>query len=61
VAPLGLGGIRGKKSTPSIGWEVPVMSRQSVSERARSTGCHSKQAIRELYALLFDRVEFSRP
>jgi hypothetical protein len=26
VAPLRLGGIRGKKSTPSIGWEVPVKS-----------------------------------
>jgi hypothetical protein len=26
VAPLWLGGIRGKKSTPSIGWEVPVKS-----------------------------------
>jgi hypothetical protein len=24
VAPLRLGGLRGKKSTPSIGWEVPV-------------------------------------
>jgi hypothetical protein len=23
VAPLRLGGLRGKKSTPSIGWEVP--------------------------------------
>jgi hypothetical protein len=23
LAPLRLGGIRGKKSTPSIGWEVP--------------------------------------
>jgi hypothetical protein len=29
VAPLGLGGLRGKKSTPSIGWEVPVKSRRS--------------------------------
>jgi hypothetical protein len=26
VAPLRLGGIRGKKSTPSVGWEVPVNS-----------------------------------
>ena len=31
VAPLQLGGIRGKKSTPSIGWEVPVKSRRSAS------------------------------
>jgi hypothetical protein len=26
LAPLWLGGLRGKKSTPSIGWEVPVKS-----------------------------------
>jgi hypothetical protein len=26
VAPLRLGGIRGKKRTPSVGWEVPVKS-----------------------------------
>jgi hypothetical protein len=26
MAPLRLGGLRGKKSTPSIGWEVPVRS-----------------------------------
>jgi hypothetical protein len=26
VAPLQLGGLRGKKSTPSVGWEVPVRS-----------------------------------
>jgi hypothetical protein len=26
VAPLRLGGLRGKKSTPSISWEVPVKS-----------------------------------
>jgi hypothetical protein len=26
VAPLRLGGLRGKKSTPSVGWEVPVKS-----------------------------------
>jgi hypothetical protein len=31
VAPLWLGGLRGKKSTPSIGWEVPVKSQQSTS------------------------------
>ena len=29
VAPLQLGGIRGKMSTPSIGWEVLVRSHQS--------------------------------
>jgi hypothetical protein len=26
-APLRLGGLRGKKSTPSVGWEVPVKLR----------------------------------
>jgi hypothetical protein len=26
MAPLWLGGLRGKKSTPSIGWEVSVKS-----------------------------------
>jgi hypothetical protein len=31
VAPLQLGGLRGKKSTPSIGWEVPVKSHRSAS------------------------------
>jgi hypothetical protein len=31
VAPLQLGGLRGKQSTPSIGWEVPVRSRRSAS------------------------------
>jgi hypothetical protein len=31
MAPLRLGGLRGKKSTPSIGWEVPVRSHRSAS------------------------------
>jgi hypothetical protein len=31
VAPLWLGGLRGKKSTPSIDWEVPVKSHRSTS------------------------------
>ena len=31
VAPLQLRGLRGKKSTPSNGWEVPVKSRWSAS------------------------------
>jgi hypothetical protein len=33
VAPLRLGGLRGKKSTPSIGWEVPVKSQRLASGR----------------------------
>jgi hypothetical protein len=28
MAPLWLEGIRGKKSTPSVGWEVPTRSHQ---------------------------------
>jgi hypothetical protein len=39
VAPLRFGGLRGKKSTPSVGLEVPVRSHRSASrswtERAR--------------------------
>jgi hypothetical protein len=31
VAPLWLGGLRGRKSTPSIGWKVPVRSHGSAS------------------------------
>jgi hypothetical protein len=61
VAPLRLGGLRGKKSTPSVGWEVPVKSRRSASGSARSAGRHSKRAIRQQYALFFCRVECSRP
>jgi hypothetical protein len=33
VSPLWLGGLKGKKSTPSIGWEVLVKSQQLASER----------------------------
>jgi hypothetical protein len=36
VAPLRLGGLRGKKSTPSVGWEVPVSWWLSAS-RSRSS------------------------
>jgi hypothetical protein len=32
VAPLQLKGLRGKKSTPSIGWEVPMRSHRLASE-----------------------------
>jgi hypothetical protein len=31
VAPLWLRGLRGKKSTPSVGWEVLVKSHRSTS------------------------------
>ena len=36
VAPLQLGGLRGKKSTPSVGWEVPVSSVTSASKNRSS-------------------------
>jgi hypothetical protein len=35
VTPLRLEGIRGKKSTPSIGWEVPV--KYQISRRRKQT------------------------
>jgi hypothetical protein len=56
-----LRGLRGKKSTPRIGWEVPVKSRWSASgscmERARR---QSEQAIRKWYTLHFCMVECVR-
>jgi hypothetical protein len=59
VAPLRLGGLRGKKSTPSIGWEVPVKSRRSASGSCTErVGRHSERAIRQRYALfiLYGRI-----
>ena len=38
VAPLWLKGLRGKKSTPSIGWEVPVRSRRLASGSCMERG-----------------------
>jgi hypothetical protein len=38
VAPLRLGGLRGKKSTPSVGWEVPVSSSRSASLEQEQLG-----------------------
>jgi hypothetical protein len=35
VAHLRLGGLRGKKSTPSVGWEVPVTSLRLASKRSK--------------------------
>jgi hypothetical protein len=45
VAPLQLGGLRGKKSTPSIGWEVPGEV-STVDERELHGACgrHSQIA-----------------
>jgi hypothetical protein len=41
MTPLWLGGIRGKKSTPRIRWEVPVKSCRS--ERGSFTECARHQ------------------
>ena len=38
VAPLRLEGLRGKKSTPSIGWEVPVSFPWSASRSGTERG-----------------------
>jgi hypothetical protein len=38
VAPLCLGGLRGKNITPSIGWEVPVKSQWSVNGSCTECG-----------------------
>jgi hypothetical protein len=35
---LRLGGLRGKKSTPSVGWEVPVSSSRSASLEQEQLG-----------------------
>jgi hypothetical protein len=43
VSPLRLGGLRGKESTPSIGWEVSVSPLRSTRRRiARSVGRRSE-------------------
>jgi hypothetical protein len=62
VAPLRLGRLRGKKSNPSIGWEVPVKSRRSESRSCmKHAGRHSEKAIRQWYALfIFGMVECIR-
>ena len=41
VAPLRLEGLRGKKSTPSIGWEVPVRSQQLASMSGTERKCET--------------------
>jgi hypothetical protein len=51
MAPLRLGGIREKKSTPRIGWEVPVKSQYL--ERGRSEGV-------SLYKDVFSFIFFCR-
>jgi hypothetical protein len=62
VAHLRLGGLRGKKSTPSIGWEVPMKSRQSASGSCTECMGHkSERTIRQRYTLHFCMVECIRP
>ena len=44
VAPLQLGGLRGKQSTPSVGWEVPMKSHQSESRSCTKRAGHQLRA-----------------
>ena len=53
VAPLQLGGIRGKKSTPSIGWEVQVKSHRSASGSCpEHAGCQLRVGDQETLCFL---------
>jgi hypothetical protein len=60
VAPLRLGGLRGKKSTPSIGWEVPVKSRRSASgsctERGTSFRAGDQATVRSLHFCMVECI-----
>jgi hypothetical protein len=56
VAPLRLGGLRGKKSTPSIGWEVPVKSHRSDKwelHEARGTSTQSGRLGNDTLSFIF--------
>jgi hypothetical protein len=57
VAPLWLGGLRGKKSTPSD-WLGGTGEVSTVDERERhgAREHHSRQAKRQRYARLFGRI-----
>jgi hypothetical protein len=54
VAPLRLGGLRGKESTPSV-WMQGTSELVTVGEQERQgvRGLHSRQAPRKRYARLF--------
>jgi hypothetical protein len=59
VAPLQLEGLRRKKSTPRIGWEVPVNSHWSASESCMERAGHQLRAgdwamVRFLYFYMVD-------
>jgi hypothetical protein len=59
VAPLQLGGLRGKKSTPSVGWEVPVKSHRSTSGSCMERGDNNSERatwamVRFLYFCMVD-------
>jgi hypothetical protein len=66
VAPLRLGGLRGKQSTPSdwLGGTGVVLRSASGSgteqERHGARGHHSRQAKRQRYGRLFGRIESTR-
>jgi hypothetical protein len=58
MAPLWLRGLRGKKSTPSIGWEVPVKSHRSTSgscmKRMGQLRAGEQETIHFLYFCMVD-------
>jgi hypothetical protein len=47
VAPLRLGGLRGKQSTPSVGWEVPVSIQRLASESGEE--CGTRHGARDVF------------
>jgi hypothetical protein len=51
VAPLWLGGLRGKKSNPSVGWKIRVKSLRLARER--SGGALSLKTPLISYGILF--------
>jgi hypothetical protein len=53
VTPLRLGGLRGKKSTPSIGWEVSVKSFRLADERKDIAQVFSRLSIVIKYQQIF--------
>jgi hypothetical protein len=60
MAPLQLEGLRGKKSTPSVGWEVPVKSHRSKAGAARSARDNDSERMTwaMVHLLLFCMVDY---
>jgi hypothetical protein len=45
VGHFQLRGLKGKKSTPSVGWEAPVKSHRSISRRCTERAGHRLEAV----------------